>query len=482
MKINTINRYTLGLLSLAAVALTSCNDELAEINANPNASENPQPAYLLSAAQYYGANLYQNGTTGYNSTLLWVQHWAKIQYTEPDRYDVTNSSFDDTWNTTYAYTLADLKSIQESEAATDNEKAAAKVWGAWNFLLLTELFGDVPYTQFAASTTPAYDSQETIFSGILAELEDAAKVLATSKTVINGDGIYGGDAAKWSKFAQSLRLRIALLIADRDEAKAKSIIQALSTNLSSLISSNDDNATFVFDSSNSSYWNPWGSAFYSRDDQRVSKTLVDKLTELNDPRLPIFAQPAEETGLYAGGQNGLTADAANNQGFSKLSKPGKKFLAYDAPAVLFTYSEVLFALAESAARGFINAPAAVYYEQAIAASLKQHGVSDADVTAYLAQPAVAYSAAPWYVQIGTQKWISLYGQAPDAYTDWRRLGYPELTPGPNTALAPGETPRRFFYPSTESGQNQDSYRAAVANQGADLLTTRLWFDVASKKR
>ena len=143
---------------------------------------------------------------------------------------------------------------------------------------------------------------------------------------------------------------------------------------------------------------------------------------------------------------------------------------------------MLFALAESAARGFINAPAAVYYEQAITASLKQHGVSDADVTAYLAQPAVAYSAAPWYVQIGTQKWISLYGQAPDAYTDWRRLGYPELTPGPNTALAPGETPRRFFYPSTESGQNQDSYRAAVANQGADLLTTRLWFDVASKTR
>lgn len=470
------------LFLLAGVALTSCDNELAEINANPNASENPQPAYLLSAAQYYGANLFQNGTTGYNSTLLWVQHWAKIQYTEPDRYDVTNSSFDDTWNTTYAYTLADLRFIQESELATDNEKAVARVWSAWNYLLLTELFGDVPYTQFATTTTPSYDSQETILNGILKDLEEAASNLATSNTAINGDGIYGGDKTKWSKFAQSLRLRIALIIADRDEAKAKSIIKGLASNPSSLISSNDDNATFVFDSSNSSYWNPWGSAFYSRDDQRMSKTLVDKLTELNDPRLQIFAQPAEETGLYAGGQNGLTADAANNQGFSKLSKPGKRFLEYDAPAVFFTYSEVLFALAESAARGFINAPAAVYYEQAITASLKQHGVSDADVTAYLAQPAVAYSAAPWYVQIGTQKWISLYGQAPDAYTDWRRLGYPELTPGPNTALAPGETPRRFFYPSTESGQNQDSYRAAVANQGADLLTTRLWFDVASKPR
>lgn len=474
----TIHNYLL----TAALALTvvSCGDQLADINVNPNATENPQPAYLLSAVEHHAAELYWGQTTNYNSTLLWVQHWAKIQYTEPDCYNVSNSDYATTWNTAYASLLTDLKTISQSDRANDNFRAVAVVLRSWVFLQLTNLFGDVPYSEFSQSVTPAYDSQEDILHGLLRDLEQAEGGLAAANGAIEGDLLFDGDISKWRKYARSLRLRIALEIADRDVATAKTVISALYNDRTSLIADNTDNAQFVF--TTSPQWNPWASAFASRDDQRVSKTLVDKLTELNDPRLSVFAQlPQDESvGHYAGAANGLNADAANNQGFYKLSRPGSKFLQDDAPAVFYSYAEVLFNFAEAAARGFISADAEVLYNQAVSASLQQYGIADA--SAYLAQDAVRYDARRWAEKIGWQKWIAFYGQGPDAFTDWRRLGYPQLTPGPNSALSTGLLPRRLYYPSTEQTLNGEHYRRAVAHQGVDELTTRLWFDVEQKNR
>ena len=470
------------ILLTATLALTaiSCDDQLAEINENPNATENPQPAYLLSAVEYHAADLYWGQSTSYNSTLLWVQHWAKIQYTEPDCYNVNNTSFTSTWNTGFASLLTDLQTILQSNLANDNYRAVATVLRSWVFLQLTNLYGDVPYSEYGQSVTPAYDSQETILRSLLQELESAEGKLTAANGAIEGDLIYSGDVSRWRKFARSLRLRIALEIADRDAQTAQSIIAALYNDRASLIASNDDIAQFTF--ATSPQWNPWASAFASRDDQRVSKTLIDKLTELNDPRVSAFAQLPQDESVnhYAGAANGLNADAANNQGFYKLSRPGSLFLQDEAPAVFYTYAEVLFIFAESAARGLIGADAETLYNQAVAASLQQYGTADA--SAYLAQDAVKYDAQQWAEKIGWQKWIAYYGQGPDAFTDWRRLGYPQLQPGPNSALAAGQLPRRFYYPSTEQSLNGESYRQAVAHQGADELTTRLWFDVEQKNR
>ncbi len=411
-----------------------------------------------------------------------MQHWAKIQYTEPDCYNVDNNDFVTTWDTGYASILTNLTAITRSELGNDSYTAVAEILKAWTFLLLTNLYGDIPYTEYATTTTPAYDSQETVLRGLLADLSSAATLLSQSREGISGDLVYGGDLTKWLKLANSLRLRIALELADRDEATAREIIAAAYSNRQNLISGNDDNFSFRFTAS--PQWNPWASAFSARDDQRVSKTLVDKLTELGDPRLPVFAQLPQDTSVdhYAGAGNGLSADAANNQGFYKVSRPGTAFLADDAPAVFFTYAEVLFSFAEAAARGFINADAAALYSQAVSASLKQYGADEEEIREYLQKDGVKYDAARWYESIGWQKWIAFYGQGPDAFTDWRRLGYPTLTPGPNTVLDPGETPRRFFYPSTEQSLNSVSYKVAVSRQGVDLITTRLWFDVENKGR
>lgn len=472
--------YSIALLAALSLTSISCDSELEKINENPNATENPQPAYLLSAVEYHAANLYWGNTTSYNSTLLWTQHWAKIQYTEPDCYNVSNTDYTSTWNDAYASLLTDLSTILSSDLSNTNYRGVATILRSWTFLLLTNLYGDIPYSEYGKSVTPAYDSQESILRSLLTELDAAASTLSTSGGDIEGDLIYNGDITKWQKFAQALRLRIALEIADRDEAAAKNIIASLYSKSSELISSNADIAQFVF--ATSPQWNPWASAFTSRDDQRVSKTLVDKLKSLNDPRLPIFAQLPQDASVteYVGAANGLNADAANNQGFYRLSKPGTIFLDDKAPAVFFTYSEVLFDLAEAAARGFINADASQLYEAAITASLQQYGITN--TADYLSQDAVRFKTEQWAEQIGWQKWIAYYGQGPDAFTDWRRLGYPQLVAGPNSALAPGQLPRRFFYPSTEQSLNGVNYQQAVANQGADELTTRLWFDVENKKR
>lgn len=477
-----IYKHLIWTLALA-VTLTSCDDTLSDINKNPNATETPDPAYLLTSTEYQSAQTYWGSAASYNSTLLWAQHWAKIQYTEPDCYDVDNTDFTSTWNTFYATIVSNLQAIDEQASSSVNQKAVAKIWRSWAYLQLTNFYGAIPYSEYGKSTTPAYDSQETVLRGLLQDLSDADAALSAGGGTLQGDLIYDNDINKWKKLAKSLRLRIALEIADRDEATAKTIISQLYADRANLISSNQDNAKFTFAAS--PQWNPWASAFASRDDQRVSKTLIDKLKSLNDPRLAVYAQLPEDAsvGTYEGAANGLSADLANNQGFSKVSRPGTAFLKDEAPAVFVTYAEVLFTYAEAAARGWIDADAEQLYKEAITASLQQQGITDAaEISAYLSQDAVKYDAAHWYESIGWQKWIAYYGQGPDAFTDWRRLGYPNLKPGPKSALAAGEFPHRFFYPSTEQSLNGESYKKAVSQQGADEITTRLWFDVAEKNR
>jgi hypothetical protein len=314
-----------------------------------------------------------------------------------------------------------------------------------------------------------------VYVGLLADLTQAASQLDAAKGAIKGDVIYNGDVANWKKFANSLKLRIALRIYDKEDALAKQTIAAL--NVADLIGSNNDISRFVY--STSPYNNPQQDHFVSRNDYRISKTIVDKLKALSDPRLPVYAQLPKDTENapdYAGGANGLYAADAMSQGLDKISLPGIYFLTPTAPAVIYSYAEVLFNLAEAAARGYISGSAETYYKQAITASFNQFGITDATAIAnYLAQPAVAYNAANYKQSIGEQKWIAFFGQGLDAFAEWRRLDYPQLVAGPASVLE-GKIPVRVFYPGTEQSLNGKNYKAAVANQGADLLTTKLWFD------
>jgi len=460
-------------------ALASCNSQLDDINTNPNATEHPLPAYLLTGTLKQGADLYWGADNNFNSSLLFVQQWAKIQYTEPDRYDVSNTSFTTLWNTGYATLITDLNTILNftDEEAHSNYKGVALALRSWVFQLLTDAYGDIPYSEAGQKTTPKYDAQRDVYLGLLNDLKTAQSLLSTSGEKIEGDVVYDGSIAKWKKFVNSLRLRIALRIADRESDLAKQEVTAVVADAAGLIDSNAGNFQFVYTSSPQQ--NPASAWFETRDDFRVSKTLVDKLKALSDPRLAVYAQlPTDESvTTYVGAANGLSNSEANNQGFAKTSKPGTYFLTSESPAVILSYAEVQFSLAEAVARGFISGNADTYYKEGITASLKQFGVTDATVIAtYLSQPAVLYNAANYKESIGLQKWIAFYGQGLDAFAEWRRLDYPQLTAGVSTVLD-GEMPSRFFYPGTEQSLNGINYQSAVSSQGPDLLTTRLWFDV-----
>jgi hypothetical protein len=272
-------------------------------------------------------------------------------------------------------------------------------------------------------------------------------------------------------------LRIALRIADREPEKAKQVIAEIQAEGSGYISDNSEIAQLVY--STSPNQNPISNLFDTRDDYRISKTIVDRLFALNDPRLPVYASPTKDAtpATYVGLPNGLLVGDASNYGFTKTSKPGTYFLAPGAPAVIISYAEVLFDRAEAAARGFTTEDQADLYKQAITASLKQYGITDATVVNnYLVQPAVQYDGLNYKKSIGDQKWLALFGQGLEAFAEWRRLDYPQLVPAVAGTLG-GKIPVRFLYPGTEQSLNGESYKAAVASQGADVLTTKLWFDV-----
>jgi hypothetical protein len=470
--------YTIAFLSLLTA---SCSSELDKVNINPNSTENAQPDYLLTAAIKNTTDAYWGTTNNMNASLLFVQQWAKVQYTEEDRFIYSNSSFTSLWSTLYSQSITGFNKIIEIGNSTGNQnyKGVALTLRTWSFLLLTDAYGDIPYSQAGKLNefiTPAYDKQKDVYYGLLDDLKSAKNSLDPAGKVIGGDIIYGGNIARWKKFANSLRLRIALRIADREPGKAKQILDEIKADGDLYISDNADIAQLIYQISPQQ--NPVSAQFDTRDDYRVSKTIVDKLFALNDPRLPIYvsktqtATPQEYVGL----PNGLTNSEASNLGFAKTSKPGSYFLAPQSPAVILSYAEVLFGRAEAAARGLTTENAADLYQQAIIASFKQFGLTDAQATTYLTQTGVPFDGVNYKKSIGEQKWLALFGQGLEAWAEQRRLDYPQLTASINTVLN-GKIPVRFIYPGTEQSLNSQRYKDAVANQGADVLTTKLWFDV-----
>jgi len=464
---------------LVASVLSACNDKLDDVNKNPNATETPSAAYLLTGTLKQGADLYWGSESNFNSSLLFVQQWAKIQYAEPDRYDISNTGFTSLWNTGYSTLITDLNTILNftDQQANSNYKGIALTLRSWTFLLLTDAYGDIPYKEAGTKVTPAYNTQKEVYTGLLDDLKQAQSLLNAANGAVTGDLVYKGNVATWKKLVNSLRLRIALRISDREPELAKQAVIEATSDAAGLISSNSEIFKFVYTSSPQQ--NPASAWFETRDDYRISKTLVDKLAGLSDPRLPVYAQlPSNAAiGKYTGAANGLSNSDANSQGFANTSKPGTYFLTSQSPAVIFSYSEVLFALSEAVSRGYITGDAEQFYKNAITASINQFGITDAGIIdGYLNQPAVKFDATNYARSIGEQKWIAFYGQGLDAFAEWRRLDYPVLVAGPATVLD-GQIPTRFFYPGTEQSLNGISYLAAVKNQGKDLLTTRLWFDV-----
>ena len=224
----------------------------------------------------------------------------------------------------------------------------------------------------------------------------------------------------------------------------------------------------------------------------MSKTLLDTMITLGDPRVPIYAQPTKaDPSIYAGLQNGMD-NATVVPFFNTTSRPGAIFYpgatSYGTfgtsagkrtPSYLMTYAEVEFLMAEAAEKGLGGqSGAAAHYAAGVTASITQWGGTADEAAAYLATPGVAYVAgATGLKQIGLQKWISMFTQGSEAWSEWRRTGNPAtIKMGPKAYPDVLTMPRRWPYASNEQSVNAAAWADAVARQGPDDYATRIWWD------
>ncbi|MGH7678633.1 MAG: SusD/RagB family nutrient-binding outer membrane lipoprotein [Gemmatimonadaceae bacterium] len=508
----------------ALLGLGACNtDKLVRINEDPNnpTSAPPQAVFTyatrVSMQRWFGSN-----PTNHRGPVLTAQHLAQVQYPDEDAYarldaTVTDGSF----IFTYANELKNFQSVIDA-AKPDNQEmlwGPAQVMRSLLFGYVTDVWGDVPYSealQGDASTAiiqPAYDPQQDIYTGLFNDLEEAVTAMAAGANpasvlppVGTADPIFGGNALRWQRFGNSLRARHAMRLANVDATTAQSELQAAIAAPGGLIASNADNALMRWPG-DGIYDNPWAANNRTRDDHRLSDRLMGQLLPFNDPRVAVYAQPTlcfqtpATTGCpasppqYAGMPNALTASDAATYSLTS-SRPGRVFYSTNRfcngctgltgasfPSFIMTYAEVSFILAEAAERGMIpggSAQATIYYNQGIQASMAQWGVTDAAaINTFLATAGIAYNlggtTAQRQTQIARQKWIALFGDGVEAWAEWRRTCVPAtVVPGPAAVI--NTVPRRYQYSVRERLVNATNVDAAVARQGDDDFTSRMYWD------
>jgi len=484
-----------------SVSATACdNSKLTNVNRNPNAPENVSPDLLFPTAAVSSVRAIRSTIEITPSTFAhWPQYLSEYQYPEISFYQFRPTTADGWWTTFYAGPLQDLQQAlaQTIAAKHPNQTGPVLVMRAFDYSTMTGLWGDIPFGEAnkgSANFTPVYDTQQAIYDSLLTSLGAANTMMVASagNTFGSHDPVYAGDVTKWKKLANSLRARLGMNLSKVDPNRAKTEVAAAFA--AGGMASNADNAQITWPGDNVND-NPWydnqKEGIGTRDDARFSVTFIDTLKHLNDPRLPIFARPVQDpscgsaaggctvvsAGSYRGMPNGLLAGDAGSWG-TRSSRLGPQVFAGDQPSYIMTNAEYQFILAEAAERGWIAGSAATFYNAGITASMQQWGVADADITTYLAQPRIVYAGGTaGLAQIGVQKWISLFTQGFEAWSEWRRTGYPNLTPALNAKTSNGQIPRRVIYPQTEQSFNNTHLQSAITSQGgSDALNTRLWID------
>ncbi|HUQ98490.1 MAG TPA: SusD/RagB family nutrient-binding outer membrane lipoprotein [Gemmatimonadaceae bacterium] len=485
-----------------ALSLSACNtDKLTNLNVNPNNPADVPTTSLFTAALDSGANHWFGSFPDMRGGSLLTQHLAEVQYPDEDRYTRLTGGSTTTWfDAPYTAELEDLQQVVDRGLAAKEPGiyGPGLVMRTWNFGYLTDSWGDIPYSQALKASPssdpttlkPQYDMQKDIYADFFATLDKVSKDIQASNAGSLGraDLIYSGDLLKWQRFANSLRARFAMRLVNVDPATADAQLRAAFSAPGGVFQSNADNAALRWPG-DGIYNNPWAVNFASRDDHRISRVLMEILKTNNDPRLPIYAQPAPSDGQYRGAPNGVTA-AKGAPYIALASRPGAVFYpgtttygffggtGNSFPNFLMTYAELAFIQAEAAQRGIggLTGSAASYYNAGVQASMEQWGVTGAAAAAYLAQPGVVYvPGTEGLRRIAQQKWVALYTDGLQAWAEWRRTCVPAtVQPGPDAQA--DEVPRRLQYSDTEYSVNATNLETAATRQGGDDFSGRMYWD------
>ncbi|PYP09527.1 MAG: hypothetical protein DMD59_08405 [Gemmatimonadetes bacterium] len=485
-------RYKILSVFAAAAAMAACAD-LTSINSNPNGPQDlDPPSMLASALDAVGSGVDGVDELNVRGAGLWSQYYSEIQYRDEDKY-IMRSGTSGGWGF-YSGALEDFqRMIAKGQAASHpNWTAVGRIMKSYTFSVMTDAMGDLPYSEALKSDTtlqPVYDTQQAIYNGLFADLTlattelDAAAAAPPGDPVgigfATGDLLYNGDMAEWRKLANSLRLRLAIHLTNVDSTKAAAEAAAAVTG--GVFTDNADNAivTYLAVAPNQ---NPIYEDVHvgGRDDYGMSKTYVDSLMHWSDPRLSVFAQLNRDTDTVAITYRGLPNGLNDGEGpkLFYISRIGALWRETpNAPMPLLTYSEVLFLEAEAAQRGWIPGSAATFYNNAIRASMEFYRIPDAAITAYLADSRVTYVPdSTGLKQIAYQKWVSLFMQGMESWTEVRRTGVPALVPGCRAVMR--HIPERLPYDDNESVLNGTNMTAAVTRQGfaaSNDIAKPLWF-------
>ena len=525
-----MKRILIITLSFAALVMTSsCDQGLEELNVNPN-----NPEFVLTNTIFnYGTKRYADVTRDeFNMGRLdlnWMEYWGQTAYADEDRYLYRETSATSLYQNSYFIatefkTIIDLnidpETAQLVAAVGDNNNqiAAARIMLACIFTDLTNFFGDVPYYSYGNKDpdfqalqvdeikSPVFASQQKIYADILKELRESADMIDVTEPVFrSGDNIFGGDAVKWKRFANSLILRTANRLKGVDAGAANSAIAAAIS--SGVMISNEDNAVQLYETADDKA-SPFWRAFIARTDFAVAAPFVDLLKGKTgkygaDPRLFEMVAPkaASINGIKTGDYD-TSSNPDDYQGIpfafpvtnllprSTYSYMSSKVLRPDFGSVLMEYAEVQFLLSE------INNFDQTFYENGVRGSMEKWGVTTGNIDAFVAKLPKANLE-----NVITQKYVALYMQAHEAWAEYRRTGFPNtdilLLPGESYTLpadqataskltsyefkaAPGslDLPYRIRYPQTLQTLNGENLSDAVSKlPNGDTVLSKLFWDV-----
>ncbi len=472
------------ILVLLGLFLNSCTEDFDDMNTREKQPAEVEGEFLFSNAEKELMDQISNTNVNSNVWKLFAQNWTETTYTDEANYDIVNRTIaDNAFDAYYRLILNPLKKAKElieedpivgaeTDAQKKNKTLIIDVLEVYAYANLVDIFGNVPYSEAVDvdNISPVYDDAYTIYTDLLARLKTASDGFDGDASFGDADLIYGGSVSAWKKFTNSLRVKIAIHMADAKDAEAKTVIESAIAD--GVFTSAADNALFDYQGSTPNT-NPLHEdlVLSGRSDFVAANTIVDLMNGLTDPRMDYYFSNKID-GAYLGGNYGASS------AYSSFSHVAPWIESATFPGILMTYSEVMFYLAEAAERGYaVGVTAEDAYNAAITASFDYWSTPGVD--AYLAQENVAYTTATgdWREKIGTQSYISFYTRGFISYTQYRRLDFPAMNVAPAAATTDGSVPARFTYPVNEQTLNADNYAAAAEAIGGDNLETKLFWDV-----
>jgi hypothetical protein len=483
------------------VLVAGCKKDLTELNVNPNDPLTTNPNYLFRYVLQQGVGNYNSDVTVEQWTIEnWIMYMAARGGPEPGKEYIMPSGKDALWNEQYSNALSNTQAIIDlvgNDPESVNLVAGAMIWKVYLFHRVTDLWGEVPFSEALKGITelnlsPGYDPQKNIYYDMLRELKTAVELFESSKPFFETDAdlIYQGDMNKWIAFANSLRLRLATHINQVDFVKYQEVLEELDGQ--PMIQANTGSAVFPF---NSMFKNPLYETMFRGESvvqNNPSKFLADLLVNTGDPRVGLILEKAPLSFLpifppYNGVPNLLLNNDPlwsnyNRDGdWGEVSRIGNWFLRNETPGVIMDYAEVCFLRAEAVLKGLWPGNASDLVKEGIRADIAFYELHGGSAYALPQDKIDDYLASlpPANLEsVITQKWISfVFENGYEAWTEYRRTGYPVLREFYGNPINPAEVPVRMTWPYREYTLNRTNYNKAVARQGPDSEFTHVWWDV-----